>query len=179
MQSNSDPRVASLARLYLDRLLPYSDATCLQVLQEHVVALVPELLFPPVLRKEALGLAAFYAHMGAPDADQGSRVPLASYLHSEAAYLVSWQSMPVLGGAGLSVAKMLSKRFDDITINPEFSPEEGTLSHRAMIDVSYVCRSVLSTGRDDNDDHEAEPASAADVARSLLEGMGLQDPNAA
>ena len=98
MQSSNDARVASLARLYLDRLLPYSDAACLQVLQDHVVALVPELLYLPVLRKEALGLSAFYGHIETPDADRNSRVPLASYLHSEAAYLVSWLSMPINSG---------------------------------------------------------------------------------
>ena len=37
LQSNLDPRISALARLYLDRLLPYSEATCLQVLQEHVI----------------------------------------------------------------------------------------------------------------------------------------------
>lgn len=156
MQSSNDARVASLARLYLDRLLPYSDATSLQVLQDHVVALVPELLYLPVLRKEALGLSAFYGHMGTPDADRNSRVPLASYLHSEAAYLVSCSPCPlILGGAGLTVAKMLSKRFDDVTINAEYSPEVGTLSHRAMVDVSAVCRSVLVTGKDRDDDAQS------------------------
>ena len=53
------------------------------------------------------------------------------------------------------MAKMLSKRFDDVTINAEHSPEVGTLSHRAMVDVSAVCRSVLVTGKDRDDDAQS------------------------
>jgi len=65
--------------------------------------------------------------MGWSYAESDSRVPLATYLHSDAAYLTSWQSLPSLGGAGIAVAKLMSKRFDDVTVNVDFTPEEGAV----------------------------------------------------
>lgn len=170
--SASSRRVVALARLQMERILPYTELTAFLLAVNFVGRISPEVFLHPAVEAEASNIDSFVKAIGKGGDDPSSALCYAGITRHPAARLVSWQALPLLSTIGYRVACPTDVRWSAITVNEELIPEPGAIDSLVVtVLTEYVasCYSLL----DRTQKEEVAASSYLDaVTKGLREDAG-------